>query len=640
LTAKWTLLDDVEQEFLACGGKEFLVLEEHPEFKGQWIVQCVDDGFHYDFRDTLGAYRAVAPAHLDDFLDLSAALGYKVTFADDPTGILDAYAHLHDAPEVALNSDLPGTVNGMLPYQVQGFNFLKDLHAGVVMWSTGTGKTVVASALLKYHLDVLACDVAFFVVKAHNKVNTQRTLLGLTGIDSVVLDGPKKRRNDILRAAVEAPTAPVVITNYEKFRVDHDALIPLVEGKRVLFIWDEMPTKLKNRTTKLYHSVRKVLYRGTHPRWDMRRAEAMTQYMLSATPIENNPEDFFNCVRMLDPRIFGKVEDFHNHFVRSFDYFDPNKPAVFHNLEKMGLVASHIVHQVDKEDPDIAEQFPDVIEEVVYVDWDDKDREIYDRLAKAAKLKFAERDEFEQTSILALIGVMQMMCDMPSMVNDSAAMRELYEAALSDLVVEEGVEDPDLLPSGSRAALELLTVLGGDKLTDDRHTKLDTLAQLLTDDHRDEKVVVFTTFNDALIPKLATYLDEWGVTYVTYRGTQAEKQAAQDAFVNDPSIQVFLSSDAGSDSINLECASVVIDYDLPWKYATLVQRHNRVHRVTSQFGKVRYYMLLMANSVEERKLKIIRKKHQYHQAVFKGAVADQATSARMTLDELLFVLSG
>ncbi len=638
--AKWNHLDDVHDEFLAAGGKDWLVLENHPDFRGQWIVQCVDDAFHYDFRGTLGAYRAVAPAYLDDFLDLAHSLGYKVAFGDDPSRVLEAYSHLNDTPEVALNSDLPGTVNGMLPYQVQGFNFLKNLDAGVVMWSTGTGKTVVASALLKYHLHALACDIAFFVVKSHNKVNTQRTLLRLTGIDSVVLDGPKKRRDEILRTVVEGPATPVVVTNYEKFRVDHDSMIPLVEGKRVLFIWDEMPTKLKNRGTKLYNSVRKVLYRGTHPRYEMMRAANMTQYMLSATPIENSPEDFFNCVRMLDPRIFGKVEDFHNNFVRSFDFFDPSRPSVFHNLEKMGLVASHIVHQVDKEDPDIAAQFPDVIEEEVFIDWDPKDREIYERLAKAAKAKFEDREDFEQTSILALIAVMQMMCDLPSMVNNSAFARLLYEEALAALDTEAGEEPPTTLPKGSEAALELLSILDGEPLVDHRHTKLDTLAQLITDEHKDEKIVVFTAFNEALIPHLSKYLTEWGVTHVTYRGSAAQKQAAQDRFVNDPDCRVFLSSDAGSDSINLEVASVVIDFDLPWKWSTIVQRHNRVHRVTSQFGKVRYYLLMMANSVEERKLKIIRQKHLFHEAVFKGAAADQATSARMSIDELLFILSG
>lgn len=40
-------------------------------------------------------------------------------------------------------------------------------------------------------------------------------------------------------------------------------------------------------------------------------------------------------------------------------------------------------------------------------------------------------------------------------------------------------------------------------------------------------------------------------------------QKAQDLFQNNPWVKIFLSSDKGSDSINLEQATSVINYDLP-----------------------------------------------------------------------------
>jgi SNF2 family DNA or RNA helicase len=157
-----------------------------------------------------------------------------------------------------------------------------------------------------------------------------------------------------------------------------------------------------------------------------------------------------------------------------------------------------------------------------------------------------------------------------------------------------------------------------EALTDDRHTKLDTLRELLTEVHSDEKVLVFSAFNDALMPILEKHFSEWGVTYVRYHGSDTQKQAAQDAFADDNNVQVFLSSDAGSDSLSLEQASVVIHYDLPWKWSTFIQRQNRIHRVVSKFEKVRYYTLQMADSVEDRKVEIIQRKSGYHQSIFQG----------------------
>lgn len=610
----------------------WLFLEPHADFDGHWYVNAFDKAFFMDLHEDLGPYKVVAPNNLESFLDKCAELNYQVAFFEDPTSILDAYSGLNAKPEVAIESDLPGTVNGMLPYQVQGFNFLKEVRGGVAMWSTGTGKTVLASALLKHRLERKEFDIAWFVVKSHNKINTQRALERLTGIQSIVLDGDKRKRKK-LYAQIDAADHPVVvITNYEKFRVDQELLMPLFE-KRTFCIWDEMPTKLKTRTTQLYKSVCSCLYTCKAPQVnaDKIRPSSLYQVMLSATPIENDPEDWFNCVRLLDPSVYGTVKDFRDEFVASYSWFDRNKPEVWHRLDKMGLMASSICHQVDKTDPDIAHQFPNVIETPVYIDWHAADRKIYDKFTE----EVAKADD-DEINVLAAIGVMQMLCDAPTMVNNSAARRRSFEEAY-----EAFLDDGDKAPSasGSEAAMRLVDALGAT-LTDDNHTKLETLRQLIVEDHANEKVVVFSAFNDGLMPILESKLKEWGVTHVRYNGSSSERQAAFDSFTQDSDIQVFLSSDAGSDSINLEQASVVIHYDLPWKWSTLIQRQNRIHRVTSEFQKVTFYTLLMANSVEDRKLALVNRKLGYHEGTFKGAIADQSASARMTKDDLLYILTG
>lgn len=50
-------------------------------------------------------------------------------------------------------------------------------------------------------------------------------------------------------------------------------------------------------------------------------------------------------------------------------------------------------------------------------------------------------------------------------------------------------------------------------------------------------------------------------------------------FRSDPSCRVFLATDAGGVGLNLQCASVVLNMDLPWNPATLEQRIGRVHRM-------------------------------------------------------------
>lgn len=620
--------------------EQTLVLEEHAQFHGQWLVQCVDRGFYYDFHDIIGPYQVVSPLNLPKLFERAGEAGYEILFGEDPTGILDTFARLSEVPEVSIVSSMPGTVNGFLPYQVQGFNFLKGLDYGVVQWSTGTGKTVGACGLVKFHAEHDPFDLCWFVVKSHNKINTARSLERLVGIDAVVLDGEKKRREALYAHLADVDDPTVVVTNYEKFRVDHEAIRPLFDGRSILCIWDEMPTKLKTRSTKVYKSVCECLYRTAAPvvSWDKKRPKKLRQYMLSATPIENDPEDWFNTIRLLDGgQTYGTVKDFRDAHVAKYSFFDPSKPEVWKDLDKIGLKAAHFVHQVDKQDPDIAKQFPAWIGqgEPYVVDWDPADRKLYDRLLKKSDDFVSELGE---DGILSLIHLMEMLCCAPSMVTDSAVLREVYESAMEEWAQDTSMPVPSL--EGSAAALKLVEAIGIDKFTDERHTKIDTLRQILTEDHPDEKVVIFSSFNKALLPILERHLTEWGVSYVRYSGTMAQRQKAQDAFCNDPSVRVFLSSDAGSDSINLEQASVVVHYNLPWKWATMIQRENRIHRVTSTFDTVRVYTLVMADSVEDRKLGIIQRKQSYHEAVFKGVISEQSQSARMSKDDLLYMLKG
>ena len=137
---------------------------------------------------------------------------------------------------------------------------------------------------------------------------------------------------------------------------------------------------------------------------------------------------------------------------------------------------------------------------------------------------------------------------------------------------------------------------------------------------------------------MSGWLDEWGISHVVYSGSNAEKQYAEDSFRADPSIRVFLSSDAGSDSLNLEVAPVGINYDLPWNYSRYTQRLGRNERATSLFDTVYWYDLLMTHSVEMKRQKLILKKMGYHD-MLTGRASGESRSARMTRADLLEILT-
>lgn len=641
---------------------DWLFLGPHPQFAGRWLVEGIDSNFYFDFKDLIGSYRTVSPASLQKFLDYADELEYEVVFLEDPFSILDAYEHLNDPPAFKLNSTIDVALDelgehhaaevvrqtGMLPFQVQGFNFLRryDIRGGLALWSTGTGKTALEAALIKQHMEVeQAFDLALVVVKSNNKYDTQKKLRQLGSIESFIIEGTIDTRdkqygdfNDILDEGI-----PLVgITNYEKFRDDEDLIAELVAHRRLLAFFDEMPTKLRNRETQLYQAVNRVLYEDA-PKvaWDKLRPSAFRSYQLTATPIENSPLDQLNCIRLQDPDVFPTIKGWEKRYVASRNRYN-FKPETFHNLEEMGLKVDFMTHQVDKEDPDIAKMFPEVREETRFIDWHPADRVVYDKMQDiaAALIKEAKEDpSVKKFNALQLFSVLQMLCDAPSMVQKSAENREEFEAVLSEMSDEEQETLGPAFISGSEAALTLLKTLR-KKLTDEHCTKLEALREILVEKHPNEKIVIFSRLASYIQPILEQKFQEWGLTYVIFRGTDRQRQEAKERFQNDPNIQIFLSSDTGSDSIDLPEASVAIDYDLPFKWSTKTQRRNRIHRVNSTHKYVTFYTLVMANSVEERFLEIIERKHGYHLGIFKGEMSDDAISARMTAEDLEYILTG
>lgn len=561
-------------------------------------------------------------------------LELHVGFYEDPTNILAAYQYLKDPPPpyVRLHSNLEGTVNGLLPWQITGYNKLiknEDIKASIVAWCVGAGKTAAMASAILHHRHEHPFDIAFCVVKSHNKIDTQRKLKSLADIDATIIDGPKQKRVAAYQDLI-GKTDSVIILNYEKIREDFEDMIPLVTDRGCLFFLDEAPTKLANRQTQLYKSVKKLLYSSfpnkPRPAW-------MRHWALTATPVENSPEDVWSVVNLMRPGSLGTIKDFYNKYVASTSFFS-GKPDSWKNLDAFEARLQFMTHRVSKDDPQVKAMFPDVIDHPLTIDWNHKHLSIYDKITGRAQDMV---DGMDDVNILALIQILQMMCDAPSMIRTSANNRTAFYEMLDNL--GQGDHIPGVT-QGSDVALMLIDALGADTFTDEGHSKLATWGEIITVKHPEDKIVTHSTWADYIFPVWTNYLDSLGVSYVVYRGSTKEKQEALDAFRNDPSIRCFLSGDAGSDSIDISEAAVGVNYNIPWKWTTLQQREGRRDRVNSNHEQIHTYTLTMPFSVDERKMDICQRKYAYHAQLFDGKAKEEVLSARLTRADLLYMLFG
>ncbi|MFC1763110.1 C-terminal helicase domain-containing protein [Planctomycetota bacterium] len=106
-------------------------------------------------------------------------------------------------------------------------------------------------------------------------------------------------------------------------------------------------------------------------------------------------------------------------------------------------------------------------------------------------------------------------------------------------------------------------------------------------------------------------LDKHKLSYVSLDGSVPQKKHQQliHTFHNEPKCKLFITTNAGSTGLNLQCANTVINVDLPWNPAVLEQRIARAHRM-GQKRSVQVYILVTLETLEENMLATLSAKYE------------------------------
>lgn len=115
------------------------------------------------------------------------------------------------------------------------------------------------------------------------------------------------------------------------------------------------------------------------------------------------------------------------------------------------------------------------------------------------------------------------------------------------------------------------------------------------------KVVVFSYFRRTL-EYLRLQMKAAGIENRVIHGDvpMDERQDRIEEFLNSPDINVLLSSEVGGEGIDLQKASVVVNYDLPWNPMVVEQRIGRIDRIGQQADTMVIVNLVAEGTIEEQ----------------------------------------
>jgi len=436
-----------------------------------------------------------------------------------------------------------------------GFYFLAD--------EVGLGKTFEAGIVLKQLLMSGKVKRALIIVKA-SSMSDWRDVLQLFFEFPLVMSSSKKY--DLKRNGFDDDSvwgySDIIICSHHMFR---NSIENIKKHKWDLLILDEAHV-VKNHQSLIHQLVKsfKVPYK----------------LFLTATPVQNREREFFNIVDCLQPGFLGSWEVYRRNGIQAI------KDMVSGD-ENYGIMTRFLRKDLPyiKIPPRSVKEHPAKLTE--------EELEVYDTL-----LLFLKDVVERNPGIGNIVSSIYQKVASSSLNSLKISLKKLKERYLGETVVSvdkkdiiettESVDFADELRDRDERTLKidfkqldnLISRLEDLKVD----SKLDYLTSLIRDIFREEdRVVIFTQYVmtlNYLAEKLSKKFPNIPI-HRYYGGlTVKERTETRNKFRRQGGI--FLTSSAGAESINLQHANIIINYDLPWNPARLEQRIGRIQRIEQE----------------------------------------------------------
>jgi len=296
-------------------------------------------------------------------------------------------------------------------------------------------------------------------------------------------------------------------------------------------------------------------------------------FVLTGTPLENKLEELFSVVEFVDGRRLGPAF----RFVQEHRIVDEKgKLLGYRGLDRIKAQLGPILLRRTRQE--VLKELPERTDQIFRVPLTEEQAEPYREQSDilASLMHKWERQgwisEMDQKRILCCIQNMRMLCNstflFDKQTHHSPKLDEFREI-LREIVIEEN-----------------------------------------------RKVVVFSEY-ERMTFLAGEELRKLGIGFVSLHGgvPSAKRGALIEKFKGDPDCNVFLSTDAGGVGLNLQAASVVVNFEPPWNPARLEQRIGRVHRL-GQSRPVHVINMLTSESIEERVWETLQLKKSLFAGVF------------------------
>ena len=436
----------------------------------------------------------------------------------------------------------------------------------------GVGKTYTAIIYIDYLLYTGAIDYGVVICPASIKHQWRSEFSKWTDSSVVTIEGDKQKRTRLFRLVNTKHFFPVFIVNFELLLSDDifRTLFTLPENRFAVVI-DEA-SRLKNRDSKTYRVVSKLCKRTDY------------KIALTGTPVENSLIEFFNIAKILRPS-FMSVKDFEERHLEYFTLNLPNVPFPIKKIKKYKNLKEFVYRispfYIRRKKSDVKDM-PDLVRYVREVPQSGIQKKLENFIVSLAEKKSG-------VQALSTLTLLREVCDDPRLLLES--------------------DSPIVLEVVERFGDEIKRIKGDPP-------KFEEFDQILKI-HPDSKILVFTDFAK-MAKRLAKKI---GGICVTGEVPSSIKASRIGKFKSDPDAKTLVATDTMSYGVSLDEVDVVVHFDVPWSLGKVIQRTDRIYRVTS--SRTKYVYFLVSDGVEKRVWEVLSGKENLFKQVVDGEVLDK-----------------
>lgn len=411
------------------------------------------------------------------------------------------------------------------------------------------------------------------------------------------------------------------VINYDKIREGSD-IVRCIEKNNIKFsiiVCDESH-KLRNDDTLVYHGAEKIL----------QLADSVV--FMSATPIMINEYNLYNQLHLLDANLYDNPEVFRNNiqlnrpFVRALSQLNSgvNLQQIANDLSNTIVYTYNTINDIETAQSfQIGDYFRDypIYQEIIKSLTSGEDTP-----AKRADIQYNLSEMSPMNTVFSRTRKREVTQDWSQAerhphterVSLSAEEQIAYWRAINNYIDEHTIIDEyDRERTGAMGLVtfkrqlassvwgclndtEMLD-LGEDEFSEQPDIKFDKLLEIIKTvfSRGHNKIIVFAIFKKT-IKYLSIRLRKAGYkSAVIYGDTKIDKNKVLFQFQFDDNIQILLSSEVGSEGLDMQFCNTIVNYDLPWNPMVVEQRIGRIDRFGQLSPRVHIYNIIVSQSILE-----------------------------------------